>query len=262
LKSDKRLTVRNADQAGFIATMRFNHLQPPFDNPAMRRALLGAVSQPDYMIGMVGTDPALWRAGCGYFTPGTPMASEAGLEALTGPRDLAKVKRALAEAGYQGERIALLAPTNIASAKALADITNDLMKQLGLAIDYQAMDWATLVQRRTKKEPLDQGGWSLYHTSWSGNDHLNPVGHVFLRGNGPEATVGWPTAPKLEALREAWLAAPDLAAQKSLAAELQRQAFEDVPYIPLGQYFAPTAYQANLQGVLSGNPVFWNVRRA
>jgi peptide/nickel transport system substrate-binding protein len=262
LRSEKKLTVRTADPLGFVATMRFNQLLPPFDNVAMRRAIVGAVSQSDYMIGMVGTDPSMWKDGCGFFCPGTAMASTDGMAALTGPRDLEKVKRDLAAAGYKGEKIALLAPTNIASAKALADITNDLFKKLGLNIDYQAMDWATLVQRRTKKEPIDQGGWNIYHTSWSGNDHINPVGHVFLRGNGKDATVGWPTSAKLEELREAWLAAPDLAAQQRITAEMQRQAFEDVPYIPLGQYFVPTAYQANLSGVLTGNPVFWNVRRS
>jgi hypothetical protein len=49
-------------------------------------------------------------------------------------------------------------------------------------------DWATLVQRRAKKDPVDQGGWSIYHTSWSGTDQMNPVGHVLLRGNGKDAT--------------------------------------------------------------------------
>ncbi len=118
------------------------------------------------------------------------------------------------------------------------------------------------MQRRAKKEPVDQGGWSIYHTSWAGIDQSNPVGHVFLRGNGEKATVGWPTSPKLEELRTAWLRAPDLAAQQKLCAEMQLQAFHDVPYIPLGQYLAPTAFQANLSGVLHGNPVFWNIRRA
>ena len=84
---------------------------------------------------------------------------------------------------------------------------------------------------------------------------------MFLRGNGKDATVGWPTSPKLEALRNAWFAAPDLATQKKICEQMQLQAFEDVPYVPLGQYLAPTAYQANLTGMLNGNPVFWNIRR-
>ncbi len=228
----------------------------------MRRAIVHAVAQADYMVGMVGNEPSLFRTPCGVFCPQTPMASDAGLDALTAPRDTAQIKRLLADAGYKGEKIVLLGPTNIASAKALADISNDLFKRIGLNVDYQAMDWATLVQRRAKQDPIDQGGWNIYHTSWSGTDQLNPVGHVFLRGNGKAATVGWPNCPAVETLRDEWLAAPDLATQQAVAAKLQRQALEDVPYVPLGQYFLPAVHQATLSGVIDGNPVFWNVKRS
>ena len=102
----------------------------------------------------------------------------------------------------------------------------------------------------------------MFHTSWNGLDMLTPAGHVFLRGNGRAAAPGWPTSPRIEELRDAWFKAPDLATQKSLCAQLQLQAFVDVPYIPLGQYFAPTGYRANLTGILAGTPVFWNVRRS
>jgi peptide/nickel transport system substrate-binding protein len=261
LKANNQLTVRNNDPTGFIATMRFNQLQPPFNNVAIRRAIIGGVNQSDYMIGMVGTDPSMYNADCGYFCPNTPMANNAGMEALTSPRDLSRVKQDLEKAGYKGERVVVLAPTDIASAKALADITNAMLKQAGMNVDYQAMDWATLVQRRAKTTPVDQGGWSIFHTSWSGIDQMNPVGHVFLRGNGMRAQVGWPTSSALEEQREAWLRAPDLVTQKTICAEMQLQAFQGVPYIPLGQYFAPTAFQANITGVLRGNPVFWNLRR-
>ena len=184
------------------------------------------------------------------------------MEVLTGKRDMTKVKRDIEAAGYKGEKIVVLTPTDIPWSKALADITADLLRRLGANVEAPAMDWATLVQRRAKTEPVEQGGWSMFHTGWSGLDMINPAGHVFLRGNGKAATVGWPTSPTIEELRDAWFKAPDLAAQKILADKLQLQAFEDVPYIPLGQSFIPTAYQANLTGMLQGSPVFWNIRRS
>ena len=49
--------------------------------------------------------------------------------------------------------------------------------------DYKASpqwkDWATLVQRREKTDPVEKGGWSIYHTSWAGLDMINPAGHPF-----------------------------------------------------------------------------------
>jgi peptide/nickel transport system substrate-binding protein len=262
LKQQARLKVETVNPTGTIATMRFNHLTPPFNNPALRRAMLGAIEQADYMIGAVGNDETLWRDKVGIFCPDTPLATEAGMDVLTGKRDMAKVKRDIEAAGYHGERIVVLTPTDIPWSKAMADITADWLRRLGANVEAPAMDWATLVQRRAKTEPVEQGGWSIFHTGWSGLDMVNPAGHVFLRGNGKAATVGWPASPKIEELRDAWFRAPDLAAQKALAEQLQLQAFQDVPYIPLGQYFIPTAYQANLTGMLNGSPVFWNIRRS
>jgi peptide/nickel transport system substrate-binding protein len=246
---------------GTIATMRFNQLLPPFNNPAIRRAMLGAIQQSDYMIAMMGEDHSLWRDGVGFFCPGTPMASNAGMEALTSPRDLDQVQRNLKNAGYNGEKIVLLGPQDIAGPKALAEVTADLLRKLDMNLDYQTMDWASVVQRRTKTEPLDQGGWSIFQTSWAGLDQLDPAGHVFLRGNGRDAAPGWPTSPRIEELRNAWLRAPDLASQKNIAEQIQLQAFQDVPYIPLGQAISPTAYRDDLVGMLDGLPLFWNLRR-
>ena len=88
-----------------------------------------------------------------------------------------------------------------------------------------------------------------------------PPGHLPLRGNGLDAFPGWPTAPRLEALRQDWLAAPDLAAQQAIARQIQLQAMQDAPVLPLGLYYQPTAYRADLTGMLKGLPLFTNLRR-
>jgi peptide/nickel transport system substrate-binding protein len=261
LRADKDLVVRVISPTGSISIMRFNQLQPPFDNAAIRRAFFPAIVQSDYMIAMNGEDRSRWRDGVGYFCPDLPMASKAGLEALTGPRSLDAAKRALADAGYKGERVVLLGPGDVPYAKILADVTADLYKRLGLNLDYQVMDWGTLVQRRAKMDPLDKGGWSVFQTNSPGPDQANPAVNVFLRGNGRDAAPGWAVSPRIEALRDQWLRATDLANQQKIAAQIQLQAFQDVPYIPLGQMITPTAYRADLTGMLEGAPVFWNIRR-
>jgi peptide/nickel transport system substrate-binding protein len=43
---------------------------------------------------------------------------------------------------------------------------------------------------------------------------------------------------------------------------IQRRAFEQVPFIPLGQYLPPAAWRSNLRGMLKGPvPVFWNIEK-
>jgi peptide/nickel transport system substrate-binding protein len=261
LRKNKDLTIRSITPLGLVAYMRFNHLQPPFDNPAIRRALLGAITQSDYMIAVNGTDPALWHDGVGYFTLGSPLASDAGMDKLMGKRDLAKVKKDLAAAGYKGEKVAMMVAVDVPYLKLMGDVTADLFKKIGMNVDYQAIDWTSVVQRRAKMGPPSEGGWNVYSIYDNGTNEVNPAAHLLLRGNGKKATFGWPTSPKLEALRDQWFQAPNLEAQKKIAVQMQLQAFEDVPYIPLGQAVPQTGYRSNLTGVLDGQPVFWNVRR-
>jgi peptide/nickel transport system substrate-binding protein len=260
-KGNAKVRTQIADPAGQIACMRLNELHPPFDNPAIRRAVLKGVQQSDFMISVVGDDPSLYHVPTGIFTPGTPMASDAGIGVLTARRDYDALKKEIAAAGYKGEKVVLMAPTDFPILKALADVGADVLQKMGFNVDYQAMDWGTLVQRRAKKEPIDQGGWNLFHTFWQGLDQMNPVGHAFLRGNGTSGLFGWPNSPRIEQLRQDWIAAADLAAQQSLARRLQEQAFIDVPYVPLGQNLYDTAYRTEIDGVLSGFVMFWNVHR-
>ena len=66
----------------------------------------------------------------------------------------------------------------------------------------------------------------------------------------------------MEALRDRWLADSDPASQRAIAAQIQAQAFADVPFLPLGQFFQPTTRHKSLVGGLAGMPLFWNIRRA
>lgn len=261
LRANKDLTLRSITPLGLIAYLRFNHLHPPFDNPAIRRAIVGAVTQSDYLIALNGPDKSLWKDGVGFFPPGSPLANDAGIEKLMGKRDLAKVKKDLEAAGYKGEKIALMGAVDVSYTKIMGDVTADLFSRIGLNVDYQTIDWSTLSSRRAKMDPPSAGGWNAYAIYDNGSNQVNPASHLLLRGNGKSATFGWPTSPKIESLRDAWFQAKSLDEQKKLAVQIQLQAFEDVPYVPLGQSIPITGYRSNLTGVLNGQPVFWNVKR-
>jgi peptide/nickel transport system substrate-binding protein len=110
---------------------------------------------------------------------------------------------------------------------------------------------------------VEQAGWSMFVTGWAGTDHMNPAGHIALRGNGdtPGSWPGWYASAEMERLRDAWFQAPDLAAQQKICRDIQVLAMHDVPYYPLGQYQQPTAYRANLSNMNNGFATFWNLRR-
>jgi peptide/nickel transport system substrate-binding protein len=261
LRRNRAIEVINLESAGFIGFLRFNHLQPPFDNPGIRRAVLGAIEQRDFMQAIVGTDPELWRDGVGVFTPGTPLANDEAMEVITRPRDPARTRQELAAAGYSGQRVVLIVASDLPQIRAMSEVGADLFRRIGLNVDVQTLDWGTVLQRRTSREPVERGGWSAFFTFSGGLDYASPAGSLSLRGNGLQGWIGWPTSQALEDLRNAWFDAPDLAAQRAIARRMQAQSFQDVPMIPLGQYFLSSAHRRGLEGVLRGAPLFWNVRK-
>lgn len=260
LERDPAITVRTTEPAGSIGIMRFNHLHPPFDNPDIRRALLGAVRQDDIMSAVAGTDRRFWRDGVGLFHPGTPFANDAGIEVLTGVRDDARARRELAAAGYCGEPIVVLGVSGAGYIPALSQAGTDVLRRVGMAIDMVVTDYATMARRIQRRDAPEKGGWNVYFTPMEGAFNHTPATNNYIRGDGRSGAPGWPTSPRLEALRQAWLEAEDIGGQKAIAADMQRQLWIDVPYIPLGQWLRVTAYRNELHDVGWGFPTFWGVR--
>ncbi|MFL5265603.1 MAG: ABC transporter substrate-binding protein [Stellaceae bacterium] len=261
LMPNPEIVLATADPLGNTRCLRFNHLHPPFNNVKMRQTVQMVANQADFMTAAVG-DPKYWQACPSFFTCGTPMATKAGSEALTGKRDFDAAKKLIADAGYKGEKIILLDAVDQPLNHPGALVANDLLKRLGLNVECVATDWGTVVTRRASKKPPAEGGWNMFETGWAGADTLDPSLNVMLRANGDKAWFGWPTDEKLEALRTDWLKANDSEARQEIVGKMQERAFEFVPYIPTGQYMNKTAYRKNIKGVIGAPAIFmWNVEK-
>jgi len=262
LAGNRGVAVEATDLLGELGIVRFNHMQPPFNAVKLRQALLAVADQKDYLAAVMGPDSPWTTQPVGIWTPGTPLASRAGMEKVTGPRDLEAAKRLVAESGYAGQKIVLMAPTDFPTLNALAQVTRALCQQLGLNVEFVATDWGSLIQRRASREPVEKGGWSIFCTSGGGFTSSNPAVYTALWGTGAKAWFGWYDSPRMEALRDAWDGAPDLASQQKLAAEMQVLAFEEVPFVPTGMWRSPIARRANVTGILKASrPLFWNVKK-
>jgi peptide/nickel transport system substrate-binding protein len=239
LRKNADVAVDIADPLGNIGSFRINHLYPPFNDVRARQAVQLALSQEDYMGAVVGDEHALWKTLPGFFTPDTPLYTENGGERLKGKRDYDLAKKMLAEAGYKGEPIVLLVATDVllvatdvGITKAQSEVTADLLKRIGMNVDYQALDWGTVGQRRAKKDPPSAGGWNIFHTWHAGADCVNPAPYIALDASGPTAWFGWPNSPRVQEKIAAWYTATDLTAEEKVIADLNRVAMDDVVYIP------------------------------
>jgi peptide/nickel transport system substrate-binding protein len=262
LRKNRNVMVDIADPLGNIGTFRMNHLFPPFNDVRARRAILTAMSQEDYMHAIVGDDDKLWKPLPSFFTPGTPLYTEEGGEILKGPRKLDAAKKLLAESGYAGQPVTCLVAQDQPITKAQGDITADLLKRLGMNVDFVATDWGTVAARRAVKSPPGQGGWQMFHTWAAGADCMNPAVHLIIRANGDKAGPGWPDVPEVEAQVTAWFDAKTLDEEKAAVRRLNKAAFESVVSAPTGFFQQYQAWRRNVTGIVAGPlPFFWGVNK-
>ena len=262
IRRNRQVVVEQRLSSGTYGCLRFNHLHAPFNNVAIRRAVAMAVDQRDYLRAVAGEDPAGWGACEGVFTCDTAMANEEGSEVLK-TRNIEAARAALRAAGYNNERVVLVAPGDYPQINALSLVTADLLRRLGMNVEVISADWGTLVQRRTSREPVERGGWSVIHTTAGGDALDTPPVHLFLRSNGRDAWFGWPEDALIEQLRAEWLEAAEPAQARRIAGALNRRAMETLPYVPLGYYWQPSVWRRNMTNVFrTPATVFWGMGKS
>ncbi|MGA7807435.1 ABC transporter substrate-binding protein [Bradyrhizobium sp.] len=264
LEANPDLKVETLNKFGFQTLGRMNFLLPPFDNVKVRRAALMAMNQKDVLDALVG-NPKYYQICGAFFVCGTPLESEVGAESLIKGDGMAQAKKLLAESGYDGTPVVILAPGDVVSLKAQPIVAAQLLREAGFKVDVQATDWQTVVTRRNNQKPVSEGGWNMFFTNWVAADVMNPIVNFSIGGRGKNGGwFGWADDPKIEKLKDEFARTSSLDEQKKIAVEIQKEAYDQVLYIPLGQYLAPSAWRKSLSGVLDGpaTPLWWNVDKS
>ena len=261
LAKDKDLKIEILNKLGYQTLGRMNFLLPPFDNVKVRRAAFLAMNQKPVLDALVG-DAKYMKICPAMFGCDTPNAADVGAETLVKGSGMAEAKKALAESGYDGTPVVIMAPTDVSSLKAQPIVAAQLLRDAGFKVEVQATDWQTVVTRRASQKPVKEGGWNMFFTNWVGADILNPVSNVSVSGRGTKGGwFGWFEDATIEELRDKYARATTPADQKKIAAEVQARALDQVAYLPLGEYQIPSVWRTSLTGVLPGaaTPVFWNI---
>ena len=256
LAKNTRVKILPQDSLGVQAVFRMNTTQPPFDNPKVRQAVLAMVDQETFMRAAVD-DPKLYKVCNSFYMCASPYYTAANW-----PKpDLNKARQLLKDSGYKGEPVVVL-HGNEGLTNVLSLVAEQVMRDIGLKVDAQSMDWGTLTARRTSKNPPAQGGWSLFISAPTGADMMDPLGHLGLRSNCDKAWFGWPCDEQIEKLRDQFAVA-DAAKRVEIAKAVQVRALETLPYVPLGQMSLVRAHSAKLSGILNAAvPVYWNIKKA
>jgi peptide/nickel transport system substrate-binding protein len=260
LKSTPGIQIVDAQPAGLQFIFRFNHLWPPFDNVKIRAAAMVALGQEAFLRTQVGA-PGMFKFCKSMFPCGTPYAND-NTGFYTGTADPKKAAQMLKDAGYNGQPVVLMRPTDLAGIAKLPLVAKQQLEAAGFKVDMQQMDWSTLLARRAKKDAPDKGGWNAFMTSWTAGDIQNPLTMAMLNASGDKGWFGWQDDKTILDLKAQFAQAGTDAEKKKLAEQLQLRAVETVSHVWLGQFNNPAALRANISGLVPGGAqVYWNIKK-
>lgn len=236
----------------FVGMARFNHTQPPFDNPAVRRAVMMAMNQRDYMTAAIGPQ-RYWNTCFSVFPCKSPLASEAGSDFIKNGT-MESAKKALAAAGYDGTPVVMLNATDVPVIASFNRVTAEKLQALGMKVQVLNTTWAEMTEKLAERS-----GWNLFHTYWLGTDLDNP-NHIAFSGDAAKGWFGWAEDSQLEELRARFARGPNPDEQKKLAAQIQERLWAIGAEAFLGEFYLPVAYRNYVQGVIVAPvPFYWGV---
>ena len=215
--------------------MYLNVTHAPFDVKGIRQALQAAVDVEQFMFALGPDD--LWVSCAAMFWCGTPLEVYDGEEFYDqdNPELAAQM---LIDSGYAGETTVILNPTDYATITPLGLVLQPLMKEIGFNVEMPAIDWSTVVSNFGTPETfaLATAWYSHFEGPDPTNDHL-------ISG-----TVSWLVQDEeFVELQLRYAQEPDPEVRMEVLREIQRQRYDKVPNVMLGQFFPMTPTTAALK---------------
>ncbi|RWM72342.1 ABC transporter substrate-binding protein [Mesorhizobium sp.] len=262
LESDPNVVLEVLDRTGSDMILRLNCLQPPFNNVKARQALLHLVDQEAMMRAAYG-DSKYTRTVTSMFGNETPISNDENTGWFKKGGDPEKAKQLLKEAGYAGEKVVILQPTDWGEASNASQFLAATLQKIGINAELAPSDWGGLVARRANKGTIENGGWSMFITTEPEAILGTVISDNTLPMNGEKGWFGWPQNEEYEALRAKWADLETLQERKALAREMQKIWWDYVPTVLLGQNVSPCAHRKTLTGLVGvpGVVPMWNMQK-
>lgn len=263
IEGDPNLELLVLDQTGQDMFVRMNCLQKPFDSVKARQAMLHLVDQ-EAMLRAAYGDPKYFRTVTSMFGNETPISNDQNTGWFKKGGDPERAKQLFNEAGYAGEKVVILQPTDWTEGSNASQLLAATLQKIGINAELAPSDWGGVVARRAKKDSVENGGWSLFITTEPEAIIGNVITEVILPMNGESAWYGWPQNDDYERLRNKWADIETLEDRKALARKMQQIWWDYVPQVLIGQQVVPIARRKTLTGLI-GVPSwipFWNMEKA
>ena len=224
-----------------------NHKTGPMTQKKIRQAVQATLDVEPILAAGFGSRE-FYRVDPGLFFPEQPWHSMASA-ALYNQHDKEKARRLLKEAGYAGQPLRWVTTREYEFMYKNALVAKQQLEEVGVVVDLQVVDWATL-NHRTEKPEL----WDIFSTGFVFS--ADPANHVALRC----AFNGWWCNEEKERLLGELQVETDVKKRKAIIDRIQTVFYEDVGQVKLGDYFTLDAARRELRGDFRTAPrlYFWN----
>lgn len=263
IEGDPNLELQVLDPSGQAYFLRMNCLQKPSDNVKVRQAVLHLVDQ-EAFLNVISPGVKYTSTVKSFFGANTLVSNDENTGWFKKGGNPDKAKQLLKEAGYAGEKVLILQPTDWAEGSNASQILAAQLQKVGVNAELAPMDWGTLATRRGNKGPVDDGGWSIFITSESDFSRGDPIRTADLSMNGENGWFGWPKSDEYETLRAQWLIVDTTEERRALARKMQQIAWDLAPEVLLGRVVTPIARGKTLLGLIGvpGYVPMWNMQKA
>lgn len=220
-------------------------------NPLIREAVQAALDMEPLMQSAYGSSD-FYRLDPGLMMKQTSWWTDAGGDRYNmHDPDLAKQK--LQEAGYNGETIRFMSTQEYGYMYATSTPAVQQLEAIGLKIDHQVIDWATVIERRAKPEE-----WEMFVT---GHGFVPDPGQITYVG-GINVYPGWWSDPEAMELSDQLLSLATFDERKPVWDKIQGRAYETVPALKIGDGATITSHSDKVHGNISQFEegfIYWNL---
>lgn len=228
-----------------------NWKSPMMGNLAMRQAVQAAFDHTPMLQSGRGGDEFI-RLDPGLMMQQTPWYTKAG-EEFYNVNDPELAKSRLQEAGYAGEPLRFMTTQEYSYMYGEAIVAKQQLEAVGITVDLQVMDWATVLERRAKPEE-----WDMFGTGHGFVPDPSQISYVGQMNQYP----GWWSSESSLALAADLLAESDFDTRKKTFEEIQTAHYTEIPAIKIGDS-SNVSFRSALVGGWDGQfergIKFWNL---
>ncbi len=230
------------------STAVLNHKQGLMTDKRLRQALQAALDMEPIMAAGFGHKD-FYRLDPGLMYPEQPQWHSKVSADLYNQKNKAKAQKLLKDAGYAGQPVRWVTTKEYEWMYKNALVAKQQLEETGFKIDFQVVDWATLVQRRNKPEL-----WDVFSTGFTFGPE--PALITSVQCNWP----GWWCLEEKERSLETLAKETDPKKRRAQLERVQQLFYEDVGRIKFGDYFSLDVVRKDVRDF---PPVpwlaFWNV---